>query len=165
MALSSESYKWRYDVFLSFRGDDTRMSFTSHLYHALGQKGVHTFIDYKELERGEKILSSLFRAIEESRISVVILSETYASSTSCLDELLKILECKNSKGQLVLPVFYHVNPSQVREQQGSFEEALAKHEEKFRDDMDKVKRWGEALCEVATLSGWHLGDGYLSYSI
>lgn len=94
---------------------------------------------------------------------MVILSKTYAFSTSCLDELLKILECKNSKGQLVLPVFYNVNPSQVREQQGSFEEALAKHVDKFRDDMDKVKKWREALCEVATLSGWHLGDGYLSY--
>ncbi|XP_061355860.1 disease resistance protein RUN1-like [Gastrolobium bilobum] len=159
MALSSESYKWKYDVFLSFRGYDTRRSFTSHLYHALCQKGVNTFIDYKELKRGEKISPSLFRAIEDSRISVVILSKKYASSTSCLDELLKILECKDSKGQLVLPVFYAVNPSQVREQQGSFEEDLAKQEEKFWDDMDKVKRWRAALCEVSTLSGWHLGDG------
>nr|KYP31827.1 TMV resistance protein N [Cajanus cajan] len=159
MALSFESYKWKYDVFLSFRGHDTRMSFTSHLYHALCQKGVNTFIDYKDLKRGEKISASLFGAIEVSRISVVILSKTYASSTYCLDELLKILECKDSKGQLVLPIFYHMNPSQVREQKGSFEEALAQHEDKFRDDVDKVKRWKEALCEVATLSGWHIGDG------
>jgi len=159
MALSCESYEWKYDVFLSFRGDDTRMSFTSHLYDALCQKGVNTFIDYKELKKGDKISPSLFPAIEGSRISVVILSKTYASSTSCLDELLKILECKDSKGLVVLPVFYHINPSQVREQKGSFEEALTNHEAKFRDDVDKVKRWREALCEVATFSGWHIGDG------
>ncbi|RDY01144.1 TMV resistance protein N, partial [Mucuna pruriens] len=147
MALSSESYKWKYDAFISFRGDDTRVNFTSHLYDALCQKGVNTFIDYKELKRGEKISPSLSRAIQDSRISVVILSKTYASSTCCLDELLKILECKGSKGQL------------VREHQGSYEVALAKHEDKFRDDMEKVKRWRAALCEVATLSGWHIGDG------
>lgn len=161
MALSCETSKWKYDVFLSFRGVDTRMSFTSHLYHALGLKGVNTFIDYKDLKRGEKVLPELLKAIEVSRISVVILSKTYASSTSCLDELLKILECKDYKGQLVLPVFYHVNPSQVREQKGIFEEDLAKHEDQFRDDVNKVKRWREALCEVATLSGWNLGDGYV----
>ncbi|KAL2334752.1 hypothetical protein Fmac_015965 [Flemingia macrophylla] len=159
MALSFESYQWKYDVFLSFRGEDTRKNFTSHLYQALSQKGVNTFIDYKELKRGEKISFALFDAIEVSRISVVILSKTYASSTYCLDELLKILECKDSKGQLVLPVFYHINPSQVKHQKGGFEEALARHEDKFRDDEDKVKRWRAALCEVATLSGWHIEDG------
>ncbi|KAK7291282.1 hypothetical protein RIF29_06295 [Crotalaria pallida] len=162
MALSSESNKWNYDVLLSFRGEDTRNNFTSHLYNALCQKGVNTFIDYKELKRGEKILPSLLKAIEDSRILVIIISKTYASSTSCLDELLKILECKDSKGQVVLPVFYDVNPSQVRGHQGSFGEALAKHEDKFKDDLDKVKRWRDALCEVANLSGWHLGDGYVS---
>ncbi|XP_057760765.1 disease resistance protein RUN1-like [Arachis stenosperma] len=159
MDLSSKSYKWKYDVFLSFRGDDTRRSFTSHLYHALCQKGVNTFIDYKDLIKGEQITPSLLRAIEASRISVVVLSENYASSTSCLDELLKIIECKDTKGQLVLPVFYGVNPSQVREQKGSFAEDLAKHEDKFRDDVNKVKRWRAALCEASTLSGWHMGDG------
>ncbi|KAL4374468.1 hypothetical protein AHAS_Ahas05G0184800 [Arachis hypogaea] len=159
MDLSSKSYKWKYDVFLSFRGDDTRRSFTSHLYHSLCQKGVNTFIDYKDLIKGEQITPSLLRAIEASRISVLVLSENYASSTSCLDELLKIIECKDTKGQLVLPVFYGVNPSQVREQKGSFAEDLAKHEDKFRDDVNKVKRWRAALCEASTLSGWHMGDG------
>ncbi|CAJ1952850.1 unnamed protein product [Sphenostylis stenocarpa] len=156
MALSCESYEWKYYVFLSFRREDTRMSFTSHLYDALCQKGVNTFIDYKELKRGEKISPSLFGAIEASRISIVILSKTYASSTSCLDELLKILECKDSKGHLVFPVFYHINPSQVREQKGTFKEALTNHERNFKNDVDKVKRWREALSEVATLSGWHI---------
>ncbi|MED6124985.1 hypothetical protein PIB30_064065, partial [Stylosanthes scabra] len=160
MALSFESYKWKYDVFLSFRGVDTRRTFTSHLYHALFQKGVNSFIDYKELEKGEQISPSILRAIEGSRISVIIFSENYASSVSCLDELVKILECKDSKGQLVLPVFYNVNPFQLRGQHGTFAEYLAKHEEKFRDDdINKVKRWREALYQASTLYGWHLGDG------
>ncbi|KAI9215660.1 hypothetical protein POPTR_T002968v4 [Populus trichocarpa] len=32
-----------YDVFLSFRGEDTRKTFTDHLYTALVQAGIHTF--------------------------------------------------------------------------------------------------------------------------
>ncbi|XP_021803286.1 TMV resistance protein N-like, partial [Prunus avium] len=53
----------------------------------------------------------------------------------------------------ILPIFYHVDPSDVRNQKGSFAEAFTKHEEKFSEDVDKVKRWRDALKEVANLSG------------
>ncbi|RVW32683.1 hypothetical protein CK203_112942 [Vitis vinifera] len=33
---------WTHDVFLSFRGDDTRYNFTDHLYNALVRKGIRT---------------------------------------------------------------------------------------------------------------------------
>ena len=62
----------------------------------------------------------------------------------------------DKKKLTVLPVFYHVNPSYVRYQRGSFAEAFAKHENQFRDD--DVKTWRAALTEVANLSGWHLED-------
>ncbi|MCH83638.1 TMV resistance protein N-like [Trifolium medium] len=75
----------KHDVFLSFRGEDTRYNFISHLYAELCRKNIKTFIDY-ELVRGEKISPALSKAIEESKIYVVILSEHYASSTWCLDE-------------------------------------------------------------------------------
>uniref|UniRef100_A0A0A0LFS0 TIR domain-containing protein n=1 Tax=Cucumis sativus TaxID=3659 RepID=A0A0A0LFS0_CUCSA len=46
----SSTFKWSYDVCLSFRGEDTRDNFTSHLDMALRQKGVNVFID-DQLER------------------------------------------------------------------------------------------------------------------
>ncbi|KAG7945297.1 hypothetical protein I3843_15G144500 [Carya illinoinensis] len=153
---SSFSFNSRsaYDVFLSFRGEDVRHNFLSHLYDALCQKGIYTYID-NYLERGEQISLALFKAIEASRISIIILSEHYASSTWCLDELIKILECKKTKQQMVLPVFYKVDPSIVRKQKESYGEALANYEHKFNDDM-RVERWKAALKEVANLSGLHL---------
>ena len=129
MASSSSSAinTWNYDVFLSFRGTDTRNSFTGHLYQALCDKGVNVFID-NELQRGEVITSQLLRVIEASRISIVVLSGKYSSSSFCLDEAVKILECKESKWQIVLPVFYHVDPTDVEEQIGTFGEELSKLE-------------------------------------
>ncbi|KAF5469613.1 hypothetical protein F2P56_013672 [Juglans regia] len=153
---SSVTSPWLYDVFLSFRGEDTRDTFTSHLYHALIQKGIRTFIDDDEVKRGDEISTKLLPAIEDSRISIIVLSKNYASSTWCLDELVKILECKKSKQQIVLPVFYHVDPSDIRHQNGSFGEALAKHAEKLNVDHMKLQMWKAALREVANLSGDHL---------
>jgi hypothetical protein len=37
--------QYKYDVFLSFRGEDTRNGFTSHLNGILRHKGITTFID------------------------------------------------------------------------------------------------------------------------
>ncbi|XP_062020847.1 TMV resistance protein N-like [Rosa rugosa] len=159
-AFSTRSYT--HDVFLSFRGEDTRSAFTGHLYWNLLQKGINTFID-DELTRGEKISQALLRAIEESKLSLIIFSENYAFSKWCLDELVHILGCRRSKNQMVRPIFYKVDPSDVRNQRGTFGEALAQHERRFQDDMDldEVSRWREALSEAANLSGWHFsGTGY-----
>lgn len=82
--------KEKYDVFLSFRGPDTRKTFTSHLKKALDDKMMDTFMDYN-LERGEEITPALLKAIERSLISVIVFSENYASSRWCLDELVHIL--------------------------------------------------------------------------
>uniref|UniRef100_A0A2N9I9N4 TIR domain-containing protein n=1 Tax=Fagus sylvatica TaxID=28930 RepID=A0A2N9I9N4_FAGSY len=151
---SSSTRRWRHDVFLSFRGEDTRFGFTSHLYQALCDKGFNTFID-DNLHRGEEISKELLETIESSMISIVVLSKNYASSTWCLDELVKIVECRKNNGQLVLPVFYKVDPSEVRKQDRDFGVALAKHEENFKNNMDKVQSWRTTLNEVGCLSGWH----------
>ncbi|WVZ02089.1 hypothetical protein V8G54_022895 [Vigna mungo] len=76
--------KCRYDVVLSFRGEDTRHTFTCHLYHALCQKGIITFMDDGELKLGDQIGSTLLRAIEESSISIAVLSENYSDSSCFL---------------------------------------------------------------------------------
>ncbi|XP_061994946.1 disease resistance protein RPV1-like [Rosa rugosa] len=158
---SSSSYPpWTYDVFLSFRGEDTSKSFTDHLYFSLKREGISTFRD-DELERGKPISSELVQAIQESRFALVIFSRNYASSKWCLDELAEIVECMKEMGQTVLPIFYNVDPSNVRKQTGSFAEAFDAHEEHFKDNLEKVQRWRAALTEVANLSGFHLQDGYV----
>ncbi|KAG2668009.1 hypothetical protein I3760_15G140700 [Carya illinoinensis] len=155
-SLPSVPSEWSYDVFLSFRGQDTRSGFTGHLYSALQQKGFNTYIDDK-LRSGEEISPALLKAIEESKISIVVFSKNYASSTWCLDELVKIIDRKESKQQEVLPVFYKVEPSTVRHQINSFElkTALAEHKDALKDDA-KVQRWKTALKQAANLSGFHL---------
>ena len=84
-----------FDVFLSFRCEVTRPGFISHLYIALIYRGIHTFID-DNLHWGEQISTELLKAIESSMISIIVLSENYASSNWCLDELAKIVECKKN---------------------------------------------------------------------
>ncbi|MED6124984.1 hypothetical protein PIB30_064064 [Stylosanthes scabra] len=151
---------WFYHVFLSFRGEDTRKTFAGNLYSALDQRGINTFIDNEGLRVGEEISPSLLKAIEESRISIIIFSKNYASSRWCLDELVKILECRKEKGQVVCAVFYNVSPADVRHQKGSYGEAFVKHEERFKHDTERVRKWRSALCEAANLSGWHFTNGY-----
>ena len=157
-SFSSSTRQWDYDVFLSFRGEDTRNGFTGHLYCALCEKGIKTFID-NDLQRGEEISGELLKAIRLSRISIIIFSQNYAFSAWCLDELIEILNCKKN-GQLVLPVFYKVNPSEVRKQEGDFKVANI---EKFKNKKEKLKTWNAALTEAANLSGWHYEDGLHGY--
>ncbi|XP_065873498.1 disease resistance protein RPV1-like [Euphorbia lathyris] len=141
-----------YDVFLSFRGADIRNGFLSHLQDALVWNGIDAFID-ENLEKGEEISESLVKKIEDSYISVVIFSENYAFSPWCLEELVKILECKKKMGQMVLPVFYRVDPTKIQELEGSYGDALVQHRENFKDSFHKVQRWVKALEETSGLSG------------
>ncbi|KAL7205667.1 hypothetical protein ACSBR2_018569 [Camellia fascicularis] len=103
-----------YHVFLSFRGKDTRKVFTDHLYIALVQAGLRTFKDNDNIERGEKIKLELYKAIRLLRISVIAFSKDYASSRWCLDKLLMILEFKRTSKHIVLPIFYDVDPAEVK---------------------------------------------------
>ncbi|KAL6183565.1 hypothetical protein ACLB2K_044976 [Fragaria x ananassa] len=158
---SPSSKHWTYDVFLSFRGEDTRLGFTDNLYMTLKEAGINTFLDDTELRRGENIAEELIRAIQQSKISVIVFSRKYAESRWCLEELVKIMECRRTLRQTVLPIFYYVDPSDVRKQTGTLAEAFdQKHKDK---DEDKVKRWRAALTEAANLSGWDLrnaADGH-----
>ena len=149
---SHSIHRWKYDVFLSFRGE-TRFNFTDHLHSALVRKGIFTFRDNEKLERGQPIGRKLLESIEQSKFALVILSKDYASSTWCLDELAEIVKCMKVMGMVVLPVFYFVNPSDVRNQRETFEEAFAEHE---ANNLEEVETWRAALKEVGNLSGWHL---------
>ncbi|XP_050206324.1 TMV resistance protein N-like [Mercurialis annua] len=158
--MSALALPWKYDVFLSFRGEDTAKNFTSHLYAALSQKGITTFNRNQspEIIPGQQIS----KAIQNSTVSVVIFSTNFASSSSCLDELVEIFHCMKTKGQIVLPVFYSVDPAEVRKQTGKFGDSFCKHEQVFRDDIWKVQQWRGAATAMANLSGWDIQDRHES---
>ncbi|KAM0037007.1 putative TIR domain, P-loop containing nucleoside triphosphate hydrolase [Helianthus debilis subsp. tardiflorus] len=142
---------YQYDVFLSFRGEDTRHSFTDHLYKALHQAGIKTFRDDDEIRDGQQLKPEIERSITSSRASIIVISNNFANSRWCLDELSLILQQKRNARHLVFPVFYGgVDPSDVRNQRGSFA-IEAKEGSKWTED--NVIRWKEALTEVADLKG------------
>lgn len=113
-------------------------SFTDHLHTALKQEGVITFRDKESVKRGKPISLELLKAIEESLFAIVILSRNYASSTWCFDELVKIMECREKIGLIVLPIFYDVDSSEVRKLMGSYAEAFIEHEKIFKNNINKV---------------------------
>lgn len=139
MASSSSSKppkRKKYNVFLSFKGEDTRNRFIAHLYTTLCQKGLHAFVDDDKLERGKAISSRLLEVVKDSRCAIIVLSTNYTSSTWCLDELAEIILASI---EIVLPIFYHVDPCHVRKQIGSYGEAIWRHEHIFSDyNLEKV---------------------------
>ncbi|KAB2600560.1 TMV resistance protein N-like [Pyrus ussuriensis x Pyrus communis] len=155
--LNESAPRWKYDVFLSFRGVDTRKGFVSHLYHELcNRQGITTFMDDRELEGGTSIPSELPSAIYKSQIAIVVLSPNYASSKWCLKELTTILKCMEARNS-ILPVFYETDPSDVGNQRGCFGEAFSKHEENSSstEDKEKVVQWKADLKKVSKICGWH----------
>ncbi|KAJ0896107.1 putative TIR domain-containing protein [Helianthus annuus] len=152
---SSSSHSLKHEVFLSFRGEDTRRNFVDHLYKDLVQQGIQTYKDDETLPRGERIGPALLKAIEESHIAVVVFSKDYANSSWCLDELAHIMECVDKRGQIVIPIFYHVDPSDVRKQNGKYGKAFSKHE---RKNKQKVESWRNALDKAGNLSGWVIDE-------
>ncbi|KAI6704199.1 hypothetical protein NL676_013335 [Syzygium grande] len=146
-----------YDVFLSFRGGDTRTGFTDFLYNSLVAAGVRVFRDDDSLPVGKEIDPELLRAIRSCRIAIPIISEQYAQSKSCLRELTEIMECHRKQGQSVFPVFYKVNVYDVRHQLGNFKKALSEHERQCSSE--ELQKWVTSLFSVTWIRGW------ISYAI
>ncbi|XP_052477575.1 disease resistance protein RPV1 isoform X2 [Gossypium raimondii] len=156
IASSSSSTRLKHQVFLSFRGEDTRLNFTAHLLKALKDNGMNVFFDEETLEKGEQLSQALTRAIAASNLSIVVLSVDYASSKSCLADLSDIMHRKDTQGHIVLPIFYHVDPSHVRNLGGSFKTSFIHHES---NRLHRVQRWKTAFAEVGKLKGWHIEGG------
>ncbi|KAI6689893.1 hypothetical protein NL676_026721, partial [Syzygium grande] len=153
----SESLGAEFDVFLNFRGPDTRLNFTDHLYHSLDRAGIRVFLDDAEIRKGEKIGGELLHAINNSRIFVPIFSRDYASSAWCLRELAHMVEClRRSMDKVILPIFFDVDPYDVKLRTGLYADALKRHEDRF--GYDELERWKVALTEVASIKGWDCRD-------
>jgi hypothetical protein len=150
-----------YDVFLSFRGEDSRAKFISNLHSSLQNAGIHTFRDDDKIERGDQISTSLLQAIGQSRICIVVLSTNYANSRWCMLELEKIMEIGRTKGLVVVPVFYEVDPSEVRHQKGEFGEKFDDLLSKISVDESTKSNWRRDLIDVGGIAGFVLIDSRL----
>ncbi|CAM8922017.1 unnamed protein product [Rhodiola kirilowii] len=150
---SDRNKRFEYQVFLSFRGTDTR-TFVGHLFSALVRTGFRVFLDNIRLEYGKDIQQKLYEVINRSEVSVVILSPGYADSRWCLDELVKIMELQALNVHRVLPVFFDVEPTVVRNQFGVYKDAFSELEKRFEGD--RIEKWKLALKRVADLRGLSL---------
>ncbi|KAK9070934.1 hypothetical protein SSX86_009502 [Deinandra increscens subsp. villosa] len=171
MTTTTTTSGFSYDVFLSFRSEDTRNTFTDYLYAALKQAGIRTFRDNDAMDRGKLLDPELKKAIRESAISIIVFSRNYASSKWCLDEVLTIIEEQErlfSKHEVV-PVFYHVDPNDVRNQTGSFKEAFDKYDDMIEvaettdsqkkiEWLEKVEAWRVSLKKAGNLTGMVLDN-------
>ncbi|KAL6316729.1 hypothetical protein AAG906_020413 [Vitis piasezkii] len=133
--LNSSFTKWSYDIFLSFRGEDTR-NFTDHLYTALDEKE-----------------SVPLETVKNFDIFIIIFSENYASSKWCLKELAEITECK-AKGRKVFPVFY-VDPSEVKSVWKLWN-SIRKLCKRCERRQERIQVWRTALKEAGRISGYHI---------
>ena len=97
-----------------------------------------------------RLYLGVHKGIKTSRIVVVVFSKNYATSSWCLDELGKIMECKRLLNKVMIPVFYEVSQSMVLEQKEIFAEAL------LNGPMDKVNNWRTASKKATLLAGLHL---------
>nr|XP_043625120.1 disease resistance protein RUN1-like [Erigeron canadensis] len=149
--------RWMYDVYLSFRGLDNCKTFVDHLYNGLKRNRIHTCLD--DSVAGGDVSGETevkYDVIEKSKFLMVIFSDKYASSTSCMRELVKILDLSASSSEYkCIPVFYNVTPEMVKEQSGSYAEAFAEHEVSNKAE---VGEWRKALSMAASFSGWDLNS-------
>ncbi|XP_039163034.1 toll/interleukin-1 receptor-like protein [Eucalyptus grandis] len=151
-ASTQPDLRLKWDVFLSFRGEDTRRTFIGPLYDALWSKDVRAFRDNEGMNKGDQISPTLLAAIEDSAMAIAVISPRYADSHWCLDELAKIYECR----KLILPVFYGVEPSDVRRQRGPFKVWFERYVE--REDASRVLAWRDAMKQAGGVSGWIFSD-------
>uniref|UniRef100_A0A5K1BPQ4 ADP-ribosyl cyclase/cyclic ADP-ribose hydrolase n=1 Tax=Nymphaea colorata TaxID=210225 RepID=A0A5K1BPQ4_9MAGN len=145
--------------------EETRKTFTGHLYAALTRRRIHTFIDNESLEKREKI-HELLEYIKKSKIFVPIISRGYAESQWCLMEVTQRVKT----GRLIIPVFLDVEPSAVKNQSGPFEDAFQEHTNNKNVSEETVNEWRDSLRQVAALVGYVLviqteGYAYLSLSL
>ncbi|PKI33206.1 hypothetical protein CRG98_046402 [Punica granatum] len=110
--------------------------------------------DNERLGIGKEISPELLHVIKRSSFSIPIFSENYASSKWCLKEFAFMMECREARKQIMLPIFYDVTPNIVQHQTGSYARAFQQHAKK--QDPETVQRWKRALAEVGSLKGWEL---------
>ncbi|XP_048132792.1 TMV resistance protein N-like [Rhodamnia argentea] len=67
-----------------------------------------------------------------------------------------MVECKNTRRHKIMPIFYDVTPSEVKNQTEHYGEAIVSHANKKQFNNETIYKWKAALNEVGALKGWDL---------
>ncbi|GLJ23046.1 hypothetical protein SUGI_0434910 [Cryptomeria japonica] len=141
------------DIFINHRGPDTKHTLATSIYHTLKPMGLEVFLDDLELELGDFIPSEIQDAMTNSFLHIAIISPKYAESPWCLAELSFALK----SGKKIIPVFYKVDPSDIRwiaKGKGVYSDAFSMHEESGRYSSAKLEDWKLALQNVTYVTGY-----------
>lgn len=171
----------RYDIFINYCGPDVKKAFASHLRNLFEHGKLRAFLDKDALEVGENVASQIEGAIASASVHIAIFSPTYAESPWCLNELLQMLDT----GAPIIPVFYHVRPTELRWTHGRSEGWLGQllregrdgvyaislrklEKKKMRDaqtgrkrrqyEPSTIEKWRDALSRVADITGLELSE-------
>ncbi|CAN1730121.1 Disease resistance-like protein DSC1 [Linum perenne] len=140
-------------VFLNYCHEDTGNGFVSHLSTALVCKGipVSPIGKYSEMRKSTTTTSIVSSAIKKAKLSILIISNRYAQTQYCLDELVLIIKEMENNSQIVIPVFYHVNTTDIEEVNGVFGEAF----DQFAESQSSSRKaeWSAALVASANVTG------------
>ena len=142
----------RYDVFLNHRGADVKESVASLIFHNLQNKGFRVFLDKKSIQVGENIPEAIEEAILSASVHLAIFSANYADSIWCLKELRLILQT----GAPIIPVFYWVEPSELRmrDEESMYARAFQKHKHTGNFETHTLEGWKKALHQVSYIKGY-----------
>ncbi|KAG0583310.1 hypothetical protein KC19_3G125800 [Ceratodon purpureus] len=153
-ASTSRAVTENFDVFLNHRGPDVKATFVAHLEDALRCAGFRPFLDARSLMKGNPALKSIDQALNAAKVLVAVVSKRYAESKYCLNELVAMIR----SGKPVIPVFYDVEPVDLRwVENGPFAEAFEKHKSRGRTQK-KLQEWTDALGALAGTTGFCLAD-------
>ncbi|XP_057866212.1 disease resistance protein Roq1-like [Cryptomeria japonica] len=142
----------QFDVFINHRGPDTKTKVAQQLYDALQEAGIRAYLDAPETELGDYFPSAIKNVISSAAVHIAILSPQYAESPWCLAELALMFQTKAR----IIPLFYHVQPSDFRYIKNGVAEAFSKHEGKGRFPSHDIQQWKECLQNVSWLKGYEL---------
>jgi len=143
-----------WDVLINFAGEDIQRTFVSHLDSALSTVGFTTFLHHENAVNPVHIQQPILNLC---RVAIVVFTKTYSRSAWCLHQLQQIIKWRQTYCRHVLPVYYEIQPSDVRLQKGDFGKAFkATAQQTFSGHQleDGMSRWSHALTKAASIFGW-----------
>ncbi|XP_017442548.1 disease resistance protein RUN1 isoform X1 [Vigna angularis] len=152
-ASSTTELPRKYDVLINFNGEDIGRKFVSHLDSILSAVGLTTFLHH---DNGVKSMNEPI--LNLYRVAIVVFTKTYSQSPWCLHQLQQIIQWHQTYSRHVLPVYYEIQPFDVRSQKGDFGKAFKKaaHQTFSQQQLEHgMSKWTHALTKAANFFGWN----------